>query len=61
MFGYAIDLRNRTEGRGNFRMALAYYQPCGPPGSIDDGISPVGAPLKPFTPPRRSSIALPEE
>jgi hypothetical protein len=43
-------------------MVLAYYQPCGPPGSIDDDrITPVGAPLKPFTPPRRSSIALPEE
>jgi elongation factor G len=62
MFGYATDLRDRTEGRGNFRMVLAYYQPCGPPGSIDDDrITPVGAPLKPFTPPRRSSIALPEE
>lgn len=62
MFGYNMELQERTNGRGMLRTALAYYQPCGPTGSSDDDrISPVGAPLKPLTPSRRSSIALPEE
>ena len=61
MFGYAGDLRARTNGRGTFRTGLACYQPCDPPGNGDDRGSPVGAPLKPATPRRRSGIALPED
>jgi elongation factor G len=61
MFGYAIDLRSRTHGRGTVAMQFARYQPCDPAENEDTGDdSMVGAPRKPIPRLRDSSVALPE-
>jgi elongation factor G len=61
MFGYAIDLRSRTRGRGTFAMQFARYQPCDPAENQDTGDdSMVGAPRKPIPTILDSSVALPE-
>jgi elongation factor G len=61
MFGYAVDLRSRTRGRGTFAMQFACYQPCDPDENQDTGNdSMVGAPRKPFPTLPDSSVALPE-
>jgi elongation factor G len=61
MFGYAIDLRSRTRGRGTFAMQFALYQPCDPPENKDHGNeSMVGVPRQPLPTRRDSSVALPE-
>jgi len=37
MFGYATDIRSRTQGRGNFTMQFSHYDPV--PKSITEKIS----------------------
>jgi len=60
MFGYAADLRLRTQGRASFFMTFYGYQQL--PGGLDDddGASRVGAPRKPAPHVNDSSVALPE-
>jgi translation elongation factor EF-G len=59
MFGYAIDLRSRTRGRGTFVMHFDRYEPV--PSAEDGGHeSLVGAPRKPSPTLRDSQVALPE-
>src|SRR5580765_4266703 len=60
MFGYATDLRSRTQGRATYSMNFDRYQqrPSGP--DDDDHKSPVGAPRKPAPRVDDSAIALPE-
>jgi translation elongation factor EF-G len=60
MFGYAVDLRSRTHGRGSYVMQFARYQRCDPAENQDTGDSMVGAPRKPIPPRLDSSVALPE-
>jgi elongation factor G len=61
MFGYAVDLRSRTRGRGTFAMQFASYQPFDPAENRGTGDgSMVGAPRKPMPTLRNSSVALPE-
>jgi elongation factor G len=61
MFGYAIDLRSRTGGRGTYAMQLEQYQPCRAADDNDDSRdSLVGAPRKPTPKLRDSRAALPE-
>jgi translation elongation factor EF-G len=61
MFGYAIDLRSRTRGRGTFAMQLARYEVCDPDEHQGTGAdSMVGAPRKPTPTLRDSRVALPE-
>jgi len=40
MFGYATDLRSRTQGRGNFTMQFSHYDPV--PKSIGEKLSGEG-------------------
>ena len=46
MFGYATDLRSRTQGRATFTMQFLHYEPVpkgiGPERTGPDGISPAG-------------------
>ena len=46
MFGYATDLRSRTQGRATFTMQFLHYEPVpkgiGPERTGPDGIGPVG-------------------
>ena len=60
MFGYATDLRSRTQGRASYSMNFDGYQqrPAGP--DDDDRKSPVGAPRKPAPRVNDSALALPE-
>jgi translation elongation factor EF-G len=61
MFGYAMDLRQRTRGRGTLAMHFALYQPVDPPANRDDADdSLVRAPLDPTPTPRDRSAAVPE-
>jgi elongation factor G len=61
MFGYASDLRSRTQGRATYSMHLyRYEQSGGGPAFDDDRSSPVGAPLRPAPKSDMSSVALPE-
>jgi elongation factor G len=65
LFGYALDFRSRTRGRGTFKIRFGSYEPVPPPVPPDDSSdgsrdSLVGAPLKPSPPLRHSSVALPE-
>jgi elongation factor G len=62
MFGYGIDLRSRTRGRGTYSLHFDHYEPVGAdPDSNDDGRdSLVGAPLRPALRPKSSAVALPE-
>jgi elongation factor G len=36
MFGYATDLRSRTQGRGNYSMEFHHYEEC--PKSIQEKV-----------------------
>ena len=36
MFGYATDLRSRTQGRGNYVMEVDHYEPC--PKSVQEKV-----------------------
>ena len=36
MFGYSTDLRSRTQGRGNYVMAVDHYEPC--PKSVQEKV-----------------------
>jgi elongation factor G len=60
MFGYATDLRSRTQGRATYSMNFDRYEqrPGGP--HDDDHKSLVGAPHKPAPRVNDSGIALPE-
>jgi elongation factor G len=60
MFGYATDLRWRTQGRATFSMKFDGYQPRPSGLADDDRESPVGAPRKPSPRVNDSSVALPE-
>jgi elongation factor G len=60
MFGYATDLRWRTQGRATFSMKFDGYQPRRNGLADDDRKSPVGAPRRPAPGVNDSSIALPE-
>jgi elongation factor G len=60
MFGYAADLRWRTQGRATFSMKFDGYQPRPNGLADDDHKSPVGAPRKPAPGFNDSSVALPE-
>lgn len=60
LFGYAHDLRVRTQGRGTFAMQFDSYVRLQAPGDDDRRDSLVGAPLEPAPRPRVSGIALPE-
>jgi len=61
MFGYASDLRSRSQGRANYTLQLDCYEPVrvGPEGD-DDRISYIGWPVTPRRPLNRSAAALPE-
>ena len=60
MFAYAVDLRERTLGRGRFAMRFARYQPC--PLRDDDGRgeSYVGTPRRRPPTPKHTHTAAPE-
>jgi elongation factor G len=61
MFGYAVDLRERTRGQGTFTMQFDHYRPLQPAdGAEGSGDAFVGVPRRPRPAPRQSSIALPE-
>lgn len=60
MLGYAVDLRERTQGRGSFTMAFDRYEPCLPPKDQGGGESLVGVPRRPPPAPRQSHAALRE-
>jgi elongation factor G len=60
MFGYATDLRWRTQGRATFSMEFDGYQPRPSGPADDDRTSPVAAPRKPAPGVNDSSVALPE-
>jgi len=61
LFGYATDLRQRTSGRGAFKMRFYRYQARRVAGDDGEGQeSVVGAPLEPKPNPRVSGVALPE-
>ena len=60
MFGYSVDLRERTRGRGTFVMQLGHYQPVPPTDDDSDRDSFVGAPRKPAPTLRESHVAFPE-
>jgi elongation factor G len=59
MFGYATDLRSRTQGRATYSMHFDRYARCGGPDDTDRDL-PVGAPRN--RPPKiyDSAVALPE-
>ena len=59
MFGYASDLRSRTQGRATYTMRFDRYEQVGGPDSGNDVRSSVGVP-PPTAPPNISSRALPE-
>jgi elongation factor G len=60
MFGYATELRSRTQSRATYSMHFDRYEPRNPnaPGGPDDPI--VREPLRPVRPLKSSGIALPE-
>lgn len=61
MFGYAIDLRSRTRGRGTFAMRFAHYQRCDRGDNQDIGEDPLmNVPRRPAPALPDSSVALPE-
>jgi elongation factor G len=61
MFGYATDLRLRTQGRATYSMHFDRYEPCRVgDGGQAGGESVVGAPRKPTPTLRSSQVALPE-
>lgn len=61
MFGYAVDLRERTRGQGAFTMQFDHYRPLQPTdGAEGSGDAFMGVPRRPRPAPRQSSIALPE-
>jgi len=59
MFGYAVDLRDRTFGHATFAMQFARYQPVEPPPRGEDDPM-VGVPRRPSPPIRQTGVALPE-
>ena len=60
LFGFAADLRERTVGRGAFKMRFYRYQPRRVAGGDGEGESMVGAPLKPKPASWATGVALPE-
>jgi elongation factor G len=60
MFGYATDLRSRTQGHATFLMKFDGYQQRPSGLDDDDRESRVGAPRKPAPRVNDSSVALPE-
>lgn len=59
LFGYAIDLRTRTLGRGTRSMQFHSYMPYRS-GDDERDDSLVGAPVRPRPRPRSSAVSLPE-
>ncbi len=62
MFGYATDLRSRTQERATYSMHFDCYQQFGNGSDIadDDRTAPVGAPRRPVPKINDSAVALPE-
>jgi elongation factor G len=61
MFGYVVDLRERTRGRGTVAMQFDRYVPCPPPAEDDgDRDAFVAAPRRPRPTSGRFGVALPE-
>jgi len=62
MFGYATDLRSRTQGWGSFSMHFDRYEPLhgGPETDLEDRGAPVTAPRAPTPKSNASAVALPE-
>jgi elongation factor G len=62
LFGYATDLRSRTQGRGTFTLTFDAYEFVDIPDQDDDGSceSPVGVPRRPRPTLREGSVSLPE-
>jgi elongation factor G len=60
MFGYAGDLRSRTNGRATYSMSFDGYEPAEGSSDLGDGDSFVGAPRKPVLPLNQLSVELPE-
>jgi len=59
LFGYATDLRSRTQGRATYSMQFDRYEPRSPSdlGAADCGVR---APHRPVLPLRSAKIALPD-
>jgi elongation factor G len=62
MFGYAAELRSRTEGRASYTMHFARYEPLsgGPDTDNEDSGAPVLAPRTPTPTGNQSHVALPK-
>jgi translation elongation factor EF-G len=60
MFGYATDLRSRTQGRATYSTHFDRYEPRGSDPRDDDRHSPVSAPRKPAPKIDDSAVALSE-
>ena len=60
MFGYATDLRSRTQGRASYSMHFDRYAPKSPNNSEGPDHPMVREPLRPVRPSRSSGVALPE-
>lgn len=60
LFGYSVDLRERTHGRGTFTTKFDHYEPVRPDDECDAGGNPlVGAPRRSPPMPRGFGVALP--
>jgi len=60
MFGYATDLRSRTQGRATYSMHFDRYEPRSPNDAAGPDDPMVREPQRPVRPLRGSTVALPE-